>query len=119
MAALAQDQPEGDRRTGDRAGEAAQRGAAHRRGALEIAVELAGDPGAGQGEQARAAQGTHQGAPQGEQEFDQPRTPRTYSVRPEPAGQNMPAATNIARARISPLMEPRKQANGASDDRAG
>src|SRR5579883_2598055 len=33
--------------------------------------------------------------------------PRTYSDRPESAGWNMPAATDIARARISVQMEPR------------
>jgi hypothetical protein len=31
----------------------------------------------------------------------------------------MPAATNIARARISTQMEPRQQADATSDDRVG
>ena len=44
---------------------------------------------------------------------------RTYSVRPESAGRNMPAATKTARARISTQMEPRQRADGTSDDRAG
>src|SRR6478672_13910752 len=45
-------------------------------------------------------------------------TSRTYSVRPESAGRNMLAATNIARARISARMEPRQRAYGISDDHA-
>src|SRR6185312_12227406 len=44
---------------------------------------------------------------------------RTYSVRPESAGQNMLAATHIARARISSQMEPRKRADRIGDDRVG
>src|SRR6185312_7207308 len=45
--------------------------------------------------------------------------PRTYSVRPESAGRNMLAATNIARARISAQMEPRRRADGISANHAG
>src|SRR6185503_17889648 len=48
-----------------------------------------------------------------------PRFANTYSGRPKSAGRNMPAATNIARARISVQMKPRPSSDGTRDNCAG